>query len=61
MTITLLKAEPAKNRETWWRAPLKGLERPPAPAKPADPEMVSYADKLNTCERERERERRREV
>ncbi|CAN0240493.1 unnamed protein product, partial [Ectocarpus sp. 13 AM-2016] len=41
VTITLLKAEPAKSREAWWRAPLKGLEtRRPAP-KPADPEMVS--------------------
>ncbi|CAM9157880.1 unnamed protein product [Pylaiella littoralis] len=43
VTITLLKAEPAKNRESWWRAPLKGLEnRRPAP-KPADPEMVRKA------------------
>ncbi|CBN76695.1 hypothetical protein Esi_0000_0477 [Ectocarpus siliculosus] len=43
VTITLLKAEPAKSREAWWRAPLKGLEtRRPAP-KPADPEMVREA------------------
>lgn len=41
MTITLLKAEPDKTRETWWRAPLKGLENRRAPPKPADPEMVS--------------------
>ncbi|CAN0037309.1 unnamed protein product, partial [Ectocarpus fasciculatus] len=42
VTITLLKAEPAKSREAWWRAPLKGLEKRPAP-KPADPEMVRKA------------------
>ncbi|CAM9175122.1 unnamed protein product [Ectocarpus sp. 6 AP-2014] len=43
VTITLLKAEPAKSREAWWRAPLKGLEtRRPAP-KPADPEMPGPA------------------
>lgn len=41
VTITLLKAEPDKTRETWWRAPLKGLENRRAPAKAADPEMVS--------------------
>ena len=44
VTITLLKAEPAKSREMWWRVPLKGLEnRAPArrpPQQPADPEMV---------------------
>ena len=44
VTITLLKAEPAKSKEMWWRVPLKGLEnRAPArrpPQQPADPEMV---------------------
>ena len=58
VTITLLKAEPAKNRETWWRAPLKGLERPPAPTKPADPEMVRQAHRYTGRERERERRTR---
>ncbi|CAN0167413.1 unnamed protein product, partial [Laminaria digitata] len=48
VTITLLKAEPAKSREMWWRVPLKGLEnrapaRRPSQQQPADPEMVRKA------------------
>lgn len=48
VTITLLKAEPTNSRETWWRAPLKGLENRGQPVRrptqPADPEMVSKGD-----------------
>lgn len=47
VTITLLKAEPTTSRETWWRAPLKGLENRGQPVRrptqPADPEMVRKA------------------